>query len=485
MNELFDQTLFRQSNYINGEWTKAVSGETLSVQNPSTRSTIGTIPKSGTQETESAIRSAQSALYLWKKTTAKERSQILRKWFQLMIENADDLARILTSEQGKPLAEAKGEILYAASYIEWFSEEAKRVYGDIIPSHRTDTRIMVLKEPIGVVATITPWNFPSAMLARKVAPALAAGCTVVSKPSELTPYSASAMCELATRAGLPKGVWNLVFGEPKEIGESLLNSPIVRKLSFTGSTRTGIYLMEKSAKTLKKLSLELGGNAPFIVFEDADIEASLKGAMLSKYRNTGQTCVCVNRFIVQESIAQEFSERLAKLASQLKVGDGFSEGVQQGPLINEPALKKVEEHIKDATAKGAKILTGGKPHPMGGTFFEPTVLYPVNQQMLVSKEETFGPVSSIQTFRTEEEAIQIANDTEFGLASYVFTSNIARLFRVAEGLEYGMVGINEGLISSEQVPFGGVKFSGMGREGSKYGIEDYIVTKYLCLGGIT
>ncbi len=485
MNEMKELSLFRDLNYISGTWIGASSGQTLDVTNPATNKKIGTIPNSGKAETEKAIQAAKLAFPEWKKTPAKERAIILRKWFHLILENADELAKILTMEQGKPLAEAKGEITYAASYIEWFSEEAKRVYGDIIPSHRKDTRIFVLKEPIGVVATITPWNFPSAMLARKVAPALAAGCTVVSKPSELTPYSAFALAVLAERAGLPKGVWNLVTGDHIAIGEEILNAKDVRKLSFTGSTRTGMYLMERSAKTLKKLSLELGGNAPFIVFKDADLDEALKGAMLSKYRNTGQTCVCVNRFIVEESIASEFANRLSDLASKLKVGDGLNTEVQQGPLINEAALEKVELHIKDAKDKGAKVLTGGKKHSLGGTFFEPTVLFPVNNQMLVCQEETFGPVSSIQTFRTEEEAIHLANDTDFGLASYLYTKDIAKLFRVAESLEYGMVGINEGLISSEQVPFGGVKFSGMGREGSKYGIDDYIVTKYLCLGGIT
>ncbi len=484
MIQLKDPSLFRELNFIDGEWCSASEKQTLDVFNPSSSQKIGTIPYSGEMETDRAITSANRAFPAWKRTPAKERANILKRWFDLIQSNVEDLALIMTTEQGKPLAEAKGEVAYAASYIEWFAEEAKRAYGDIIPSHRRDTRILILKEPIGVVATITPWNFPAAMLARKVAPALAAGCTVVSKPAELTPYSAFALAVLAERAGLPKGVWNVITGDYRTIGEVILKNRSVRKLSFTGSTQTGMYLMEKSAPTLKKLSLELGGNAPFIVFKDADIDEALKGAMFAKFRNTGQTCVCVNRFIVEKSIAESFATRLAELASQLKVGDGLSEGAQQGPLINEAAIEKVELHIADATKKGASILTGGAKHSLGGTFFQPTVLYPVNSGMLVCQEETFGPVSSVQTFETEEEAIQLANDTVFGLASYVYTKDISRLFRVAESLEYGMVGVNEGLISSEQVPFGGVKFSGMGREGSKYGLDDYMVTKYLCLGGI-
>ncbi|MDF3818954.1 NAD-dependent succinate-semialdehyde dehydrogenase [Leptospira sp. 96542] len=484
MKLIKDKTLFREENYIDGVWCSAKNQTKMEVTNPATGEVLGSIPNSSETETEEAIRSAKNALVVWKKIPAKERANILKKWFQLMVENTEDLALIMTQEQGKPLTEARGEIAYAASYIEWFSEEAKRCYGDVIPSHRTDTRILVLKEPIGVVGTITPWNFPAAMLARKVAPALAAGCTVVSKPSELTPYSAFAMAVLAERAGLPKGVWNLVVGDPIKIGKTILDSKDVRKLSFTGSTKTGIYLMEKSAATLKKLSLELGGNAPFIVFDDANLEEAVKGAMLSKYRNTGQTCVCVNRFLVHESIAENFTKRLAEKTKELVVANGLETGATQGPLINDLAKEKVKSHISDAVAKGAKVVIGGKEHALGGNFFEPTILFPVNSNMFVTKEETFGPVASIQTFKTEEEAIQLANDTDFGLASYLYTENMARLFRVAESLEYGMVGINEGIISSEQVPFGGVKFSGMGREGSKYGLDDYTVTKYLCLGGI-
>ncbi|MGV3665108.1 MAG: NAD-dependent succinate-semialdehyde dehydrogenase [Leptospira bouyouniensis] len=484
MKYIKDKDLFRQENFIGGVWCPAENKKEILVQNPATGETIGNIPHSTEKDTLVAIRSAKVAFDDWKSRPAKERAGILRKWFQLMMENQEDLALIMTQEQGKPLTEARGEIAYAASYIEWFGEEAKRHYGDIIPSHRKDTRILVLKEPVGVVGTITPWNFPAAMLARKVAPALAAGCTVVSKPAEITPYSALAMAVLAERAGLPKGVWNVLVGDPIAIGKAILESKDVRKLSFTGSTKTGMYLMEKSAPTLKKLSLELGGNAPFIVFEDADLDEAVKGAMLSKYRNTGQTCVCVNRFLVHTNVAESFAKKLAEKTKELVVANGMEPSASQGPLINEAAVEKVKAHIQDAVGKGAKILIGGNTHHLGGNFFEPTVLYPVNSSMIVTKEETFGPVSCIQTFQTEEEAIQLANDTDFGLASYFYTKDMARIFRVAEQLEYGMVGINEGIISSEQVPFGGVKFSGMGREGSKYGLDDYTVTKYLCLGGI-
>lgn len=484
MKYIKDKDLFRQENFIDGVWCPAENKKEIFVQNPATGETIGNIPHSTEKDTLIAIRSAKAAFADWKARPAKERAGILRKWFQLMMDHQEDLALIMTQEQGKPLTEARGEIAYAASYIEWFGEEAKRSYGDVIPSHRKDTRILVIKEPIGVVGTITPWNFPAAMLARKVAPALAAGCTVVSKPAELTPYSALAMAVLAERAGLPKGVWNVLVGDPISIGKAILESKDVRKLSFTGSTKTGMYLMEKSAATLKKLSLELGGNAPFIVFEDADLDDAVKGAMLSKYRNTGQTCVCVNRFLVHATVAEAFSKKLAEKTKELVVANGMEPSASQGPLINEAAVEKVKTHIQDAVSKGAKILIGGNTHALGGNFFEPTVLYPVNSSMMVTKEETFGPVSCIQTFQTEEEAIKLANDTDFGLASYFYTKDMARIFRVAEQLEYGMVGINEGIISSEQVPFGGVKFSGMGREGSKYGLDDYTVTKYLCLGGI-
>ncbi len=482
MKFLKDFSLFIQSAIINGE--KIFSSNTLSIHNPATGELLGSIPNLGREETKKAIQCAYDAFPKWKKLPAKERSKILKDWFRLIMENQEDLAKIMTQEQGKPLAESMGEIAYAASYVEWFSEEAKRVYGDVIPSHRSDTRIVILKEPIGVVGTITPWNFPSAMLARKVAPALAVGCTVVSKPSELTPYSALALYVLAERAGLPKGVWNLVMGDYVEIGRELTENPIVRKISFTGSTRTGALLMAQSASTIKKLSLELGGNAPFLVFEDADLQEAVKGAILSKYRNTGQTCVCVNRFYVHEKIAKEFAQLLSESVSKLKVGNGLEEGVNQGPLINENALRKVEEHVHDAKEKGAQVLIGGKRHSLGRTFYEPTVILGIHPNMKICQEETFGPISGIQTFQTEEEALSLANNTEFGLASYFYTRDIGRVWRIAEGLEAGMVGINEGIISSEQIPFGGVKQSGMGREGSKYGIEDYLNIKYLCMGGI-
>ncbi|MCB1180036.1 MAG: NAD-dependent succinate-semialdehyde dehydrogenase [Leptospiraceae bacterium] len=482
MKLIKNKSLFLEHGIIHGKPIFSEKKETI--YNPATGEELGTIPYLEGETTKLAIDSAAKALLEWKKTPAKERSKVLKEWFRLIIENINDLALILTQEQGKPLTEAKGEILYAASYIEWFSEEAKRIYGDVIPSHRTDTRIIVIKEPVGVVGTITPWNFPSAMLARKVAPAFAAGCTVVSKPSELTPFSALALYSLAEKAGLPVGVWNLVMGDYVSIGKELTENPIVRKISFTGSTKTGSLLMTQSSSTIKKLSLELGGNAPFIVFDDADIEEAVKGAILSKYRNSGQTCVCVNRFIVHESRAEEFSSKLASKASELKVGNGLDEGVVQGPLINKKALEKVENHIDDALQKGAKVLIGGNRHPMGGNFFEPTVLLGINETMQICKEETFGPVSGIQTFRKEEEALFLANNTPFGLASYFYSRDIGRIWRIAEGIEAGMIGINEGIISSEQIPFGGIKESGIGREGSKYGIDDYLNIKYLCMGGI-
>jgi succinate-semialdehyde dehydrogenase/glutarate-semialdehyde dehydrogenase len=482
MQKLKNNSLFLQHAIING---KPFSGNKfLDVLNPANGEKLGVVPFLGATETKLAIDSAKKAFPAWKKMPAKERSKILREWFRLVIENQEDLAILMTLEQGKPLSEARGEIAYAASYMEWFSEEAKRVYGDVIPSHRMDTRIIVLKEPVGVVATITPWNFPAAMLARKVAPALAVGCTVVSKPAELTPYSALALYSLAEKAGLPPGVWNLVMGDYVAIGKEMTSNPDVSKISFTGSTNTGSLLMAQSASTIKKLSLELGGNAPFLVFEDADVDEAVKGAMLSKYRNTGQTCVCVNRFYVHESVAKEFSEKLALAASKLKVGNGLEDGVQQGPLINKSALEKVESHISDAISQGAKVLTGGKRHSLGGTFFEPTVLYGITESMKICQEETFGPVSGIQTFQTEEQALQLANNTPYGLASYFYSRDIGKIWRIAEGIEAGMVGINEGIISSEQIPFGGVKQSGMGREGSKYGIDDYVNIKYLCMGGI-
>lgn len=480
--KLKDSSLLLQSAIINGERIDSLNR--LDVFNKATLEKIGTIPNLGQAETKKAIESSQSAFPSWKKLTAKERSIILKNWHKLVLENQDDLATIITTEQGKPLAEAKAEILYAASYIEWFSEEAKRVYGDVIPSHRPDTRILVIKEPVGVVGTITPWNFPAAMLARKVAPAFAVGCTVVSKPAELTPFTGLALYVLAERAGLPKAVWNLVMGDFVGIGKELTENPIVKKISFTGSTKTGSILMSQSASTIKKLSLELGGNAPFIVFEDADINEAVKGAMLSKYRNAGQTCVCVNRFYVHENIVEEFSTKLKEQVLNLKLGSGFEDGVTQGPLISEQAVLKVEEHIADAIEKGAKLICGGKRHSLGKNFFEPTVLTHANEKMKFTDEETFGPVSGIQTFKSDDEAIRLANNTPFGLASYFYTKDISRIWKVAEAIEAGMVGINEGIISSEQIPFGGVKQSGLGREGSKYGIDDYCNIKYLCMGGI-
>ena len=480
--QLKDSSLFLQKAIINGE--KIDSDKKIDVINKATLELIGRIPYLGKKETKEAILCAENSFNQWRNLTAKDRSIILKNWFKLVIENQDDLAKLIVLEQGKPYSEAKAEILYAASYIEWFSEEAKRVYGDVIPSNRKDTRILVLKEPIGVVATITPWNFPAAMLTRKVAPALAVGCSVVSKPSELTPFTALALYLLAEKAGLPKGVWNLIMGDFISIGEELTENPIVKKISFTGSTKTGSLLMSQSAFSIKKLSLELGGNAPFLVFEDADIDNAVKGALLSKYRNSGQTCVCVNRFYVQENIAEEFSHKLSIAVQKLKLGNGWEEGVTQGPLISEQAILKVEEHLRDAIHKGAKIICGGNRHSLGKTFFEPTVILGIDSSMKIAKEETFGPISGIQVFKSEEEAIQLANDTPFGLASYFYTKDINRIWRVSEALETGMIGINEGIISSEQVPFGGVKQSGFGREGSKYGVDDYLNIKYLCFGGI-
>lgn len=482
--QLKDQKLFRQQAYIDGQWIDADSKATVNVSNPANGAVIGTIPKMGAAETQRAIAAANAALPAWRAKLAKERSAILRKWFDLMMANQDDLGLIMTSEQGKPLAEAKGEIAYAASFIEWFAEEAKRIYGDVIPQHQSDKRLIVIKQPVGVCALITPWNFPAAMITRKAAPALAAGCTVVIKPATQTPYSAFALAELAERAGVPKGVINIISGSAKEIGGELTASPVVRKLSFTGSTEVGAQLMKQSADTIKKLSLELGGNAPFLVFEDADLDAAVEGAMISKYRNNGQTCVCANRILVQDSVYDAFAAKLAEKVKALKIGPGTEAGVTTGPLIDENAVAKVEEHIKDALEKGAKILVGGKKHALGGLFFEPTVLTGVNTTMKVTREETFGPVAPLFRFKTEEEGIAMANDTEFGLASYFYARDIGRIWRVAEGIETGMVGINTGLISNEVAPFGGVKQSGIGREGSKYGIEEYLEVKYLCMGGV-
>jgi len=482
--DLQDQNLFRQQCYIDGEWVDAEGGGTHKVKNPATGEVIGTVPDIGAAETRRAIEAAHAALPAWAARTAKDRATILRRWNDLMLANADDLAKLMTAEQGKPLAEAKGEIAYAASFIEWFAEEGKRVYGDVIPGHQPDKRILVLRQPIGVVAAITPWNFPSAMITRKAGPALAAGCTFVCKPAGQTPYSALAMAELAHRAGIPPGVFSVVTGSATAIGGEMTSNPIVRKLTFTGSTEIGKKLMSQCSGTLKKLSLELGGNAPFIVFDDADLDAAVQGAIASKYRNTGQTCVCANRLLVQAGVYDVFVAKLVEAVRKLRIGDGLKGATDQGPLIDAKAVAKVEEHIADALAKGGKVACGGKRHALGGTFFEPTVITNVKPNMLVAREETFGPVAPIFSFRDEKEAIRMANDTEFGLASYFYTRDLARAWRVAEGLEYGIVGLNTGLISTEVAPFGGVKESGMGREGSKYGILDYTELKYLCIGGI-
>ncbi|MGF7240244.1 succinate-semialdehyde dehydrogenase/glutarate-semialdehyde dehydrogenase [Pseudomonas oryzihabitans] len=479
---LQDASLFRQQAYVDGAWIDADSGATVTVDNPATGETLGTIPKLGRAETKRAIDAANRALPGWRALTAKERSAKLRRWYELMIENQDDLGRLMTLEQGKPLAEAKGEIAYAASFIEWFAEEAKRIYGDTIPGHQADKRILVIKQPIGVTAAITPWNFPTAMITRKAGPALAAGCTMVIKPASQTPYSALALVELAERAGIPKGVLSVVTGSAAEIGAELTESPIVRKISFTGSTEIGAKLMEQSAPTIKKLSLELGGNAPFIVFDDADLDKAVEGAIASKYRNAGQTCVCVNRLYIQDGVYDAFAEKFKAAVAKLKVGNGLEEGVTIGPLIDAKAAAKVKEHIDDAVSQGARVIAGGKAHANGGSYFEPTILADVPRSAKVSKEETFGPLAPLFRFKDEAEVIELANDTEFGLASYFYARDLSRVFRVAEALEYGMVGINTGLISNEVAPFGGVKASGLGREGSKYGIEDYLEIKYLCLG---
>ncbi len=477
--QLKDSNLFRQQAFINGEWLDADSGQTIKVTNPATGEVIGTVPKMGAAETRRAIEAADKALPAWRALTAKERSNKLRRWFELMIENQDDLARLMTTEQGKPLAEAKGEIAYAASFIEWFAEEAKRVYGDTIPGHQPDKRLIVIKQPIGVTAAITPWNFPAAMITRKAGPALAAGCTMVLKPASQTPYSALALVELATRAGIPAGVLSVVTGSAGEVGGELTGNSLVRKLSFTGSTEIGRQLMEECAKDIKKVSLELGGNAPFIVFDDADLDKAVEGAIISKYRNNGQTCVCANRIYVQDGVYDAFAQKLAAAVAKLKIGNGLEEGTTTGPLIDGKAVAKVQEHIEDAVGKGAKVLSGGKL--IEGNFFEPTILVDVPKTAAVAKEETFGPLAPLFRFKDEAEVIAMSNDTEFGLASYFYARDMSRVFRVAEALEYGMVGINTGLISNEVAPFGGIKASGLGREGSKYGIEDYLEIKYLCL----
>jgi succinate-semialdehyde dehydrogenase/glutarate-semialdehyde dehydrogenase len=482
--QLTDSKLFRQSCYVDGAWVNARGGATINVDNPATGEIVGTVPKFGAAETRDAIEAANRAFPEWRKKTAKERAAALRRWFDLMMANQEDLARLMTTEQGKVLAESRGEVAYAGAFLEWFGEEAKRIYGETIPGHQPDKRIVVIKQPIGVAACITPWNFPLAMITRKAGPAIAAGCTVVLKPASQTPFSALALAELAERAGIPKGVFNVVTGSAGEIGGELTSNPIVKKLSFTGSTEVGKVLMAQCAQTVKKLSLELGGNAPFIVFDDADLDAAVEGAIASKYRNTGQTCVCVNRIYVQDGVYDAFAAKLAESVKKLKPAPGLEAGATQGPLIDDKAVAKVEEHIQDALSKGARVVVGGHRHQLGGRFFEPTVLADVAPTALMAREETFGPVAPLFRFTTEEEAVAQANNTEFGLAAYFYGRDIGRVWRVAEGLESGMVGINTGLISTEVAPFGGVKESGLGREGSKYGIEEYLEVKYLCLGGI-
>jgi succinate-semialdehyde dehydrogenase / glutarate-semialdehyde dehydrogenase len=481
---LQDPDLFRQQAYIGGRWCDADSGATLKVNNPATGGILGTVPMMTANETRRAIEAAKAAFIDWRRKPAKERSVLLRRWHDLIMSNVDDLGALMTAEQGKPLAEAKGEVAYAASFIEWFGEEAKRVYGDTIPSPWNDRRLVVIKQPIGVCAAITPWNFPAAMIARKAGPALASGCTMVARPATSTPYSALALAVLAERAGIPPGVLNVLTGSSKEIGGELTTNPDVAKITFTGSTEVGRLLMKQSSSTVKKLSLELGGNAPFIVFDDADLDAAVEGAIISKYRNAGQTCVCANRLYVQAGVYDAFAEKLVAAVAKLKVGNGFEPGVQQGPLIDEAAVEKVEEHIQDAVSKGGRVLLGGKRHALGQTFFQPTVLANVTPQMKVAKEETFGPLAPLFRFETDQQAIEMANDTEFGLASYFYSRDIGRIWRAAEGLESGMVGINTGLISNEVAPFGGVKQSGLGREGSHYGIEEFVEIKYLCFGGL-
>jgi len=481
---LQDADLMRHQAYLGGRWCDADSGATFDVTNPATGETLGTVPYMGSAETRRAIEAAKNAWTDWRRQPAKERSALLRRWNDLMVANVDDLGKLMTAEQGKPLAEAKGEVLYAASFIEWFAEEAKRVYGDTIPSPWNDRRLVVIKEPIGVCAAITPWNFPAAMITRKAGPALAAGCTMVAKPAESTPLSALALAVLAERAGIPVGVFNVLTGEARDIGGEMTSNPDVRKLTFTGSTEVGRLLMKQSADTVKKLSLELGGNAPFIVFDDADLDAAVEGAIVSKYRNAGQTCVCANRLYVQSSVYDAFAEKLVAAVKKLKVGNGLEPGVLQGPLIDSAAVEKVEEHIQDAVSQGARVLLGGKRHALGQTFFEPTVLADVTSRMQVAREETFGPLAPLFRFESDEEAIHLANDTEFGLASYFYSRDVGRIWRAAEGLESGMVGINTGLISNEVAPFGGVKQSGLGREGSHYGIDEFVEVKYLCFGGL-
>lgn len=482
MQGIRNTDLIREACYINGEWVGADSGKTITVTNPFDGEVLGHVPLCGQAETKRAIDAASNAWHPWKNLSAKERTDFLWAWAHLIDQHKDDLALIMTQEQGKPLTEAKGEIDYANAFVKWFAEEGRRVYGDVIPSNKRHQHLVVIKQPVGVTAAITPWNFPTAMITRKIAPALAVGCTVVVKPDEETPFSALALAVLAAQAGIPKGVFNIVTGIPEVIGLEMSSNPLVRKLSFTGSTAVGRLLMKQCAPTIKKISLELGGNAPFIVFDDADLDAAVEGAMASKFRNTGQTCVCANRILVQDAVYDTFSKKMVQAVQKLKVGSGLEPGVQQGPLINEAALDKVKKHIEDAKAKGGHILQGGKPHALGGLFFEPTVISDANTKMLLSEEETFGPVAPLFRFHKEEEAVSIANATIFGLASYFYAQNIERIWRVSEALEYGMVGINTGILSTEVAPFGGIKQSGIGREGSKYGIDPYIEIKYLCMG---
>ena len=484
MLNIKDIGIFHQQCFIDGGWLDADSGESIVIRNPATGETLGTVPKMGAAETRRAIDAANAALPGWRATTAGERAKLLRRWHELMLTHQDDLALIMTSEQGKPLAEAKGEIAYAASYLEWFAEEGKRAYGEIVPPNAADRRILVTREPVGVCAAITPWNFPAAMITRKAGAALAAGCTMVLKPASQTPFSALALAELAVRAGIPAGVFNVVTGSAKAIGGEICANPVVRKLSFTGSTEIGAELIAQCAPTVKKLSMELGGNAPFIVFDDADLDAAVAGAIASKYRNAGQTCVCANRLLVQDGVYDAFAEKLAVAVAALKVGNGVEPGVTQGPLIDQFAVDKVEELIADARAKGARVVCGGRRHTLGQTFFEPTILADVTPEMRMAREEIFGPVAPLFRFKTEEDAIRMANDTEFGLASYFFARDVGRIFRVSEALEYGMVGVNTGLISTEIAPFGGVKSSGLGREGSRHGLDDYLEIKYVCVAGL-
>ena len=485
MLKLDNNSLLRDAAFIGGAWRGSTSGERFAVKNPATGEVIAEVADLGPEEVREAIAAAHAAFPGWRSKTAKERAAVMRRWYELMMAAQEDLAQLMTAEQGKPLAESRGEIAYGASFVEWFAEEGKRIYGDVIPTNVRGRRIIVVKEPVGVVAAVTPWNFPNAMITRKVAPALAAGCTVVIKPAQLTPLSALALAELAQRAGLPKGVFNVVpSSRSASVGKELTENPLVRKFSFTGSTGVGKQLMRQCASTVKKVSLELGGNAPFIVFDDADLDAAVKGAMLSKFRNMGQTCVCANRFLVQDGVYDAFSEKLSRAVSALKIGNGMAPGIDQGPLINMAAVEKVEELIGDATAKGARIAQGGKRHALGGTYFEPTIIRDVTTDMAFAREEIFGPVVTLFRFHDDEEAIRMANDTEYGLAAYFYARDVARIFRVMEGLEYGIVGVNEGIISTEVAPFGGIKESGMGREGSKYGIDDFVEIKYVALGGL-